>query len=57
METAQKGTPSNQHMYNPHAFSTYVKTTLNHGPNLSEIDLSHFKRETTKHGSSLMEFD
>ena len=48
---------SNQHMDNPNAFSNYVKTTLNHGLSLSEVDLSHFKREMTKHGSSLMEVD
>ena len=45
---------SNQHMYNPHPFNNYVKTTLNHGLSLSEVDLNHLKRETTKHGSSLM---
>ena len=48
---------SNQHMDNPKAFSNYVKTTLNHGLRLSEVDFSHLKRETTKHGSSLMEVD
>ena len=48
---------SNQHMYNPHAFSNYVKTTLNHGLRLSEVDLGDPKRETTKHGPSLMEVD
>ena len=48
---------SNQHMDNPNALSNYVKTALNHGLSLSEVDLSHLKRETTKHGSSLMEGD
>ena len=47
---------SNQHMDNPHAFSNYVKTTLNHGFSLSEVDLADLKRETT-HGPSLMEVD
>ena len=47
----------NQHMENPNAFSNYVKTTLTHGLSLSEVDLSHLKRETTKHGSTLMEVD
>ena len=37
--------------------SNYVKTTFNNGLRLSEIDLSHLKRETTKHGSILMEVD
>ena len=44
-------------MYNPNAFSNYVKTTLNHGLSLSEVDLGDLKRETTKHGPSLMEVD
>ena len=48
---------SNQHMCNPNAFSNYVKTTLNHGLILSEVDLSDLKRETTKHGPSVMEVD
>ena len=48
---------SNQHMDNPNAFSNYVKTTLNHGFSPSEVDLGDLKRETTKHGSSLMEVD
>ena len=48
---------SNQHIDKPDAFSNYVKTTLTHGLSLSEVDLSHLKRETTKHGSSLMEVD
>ena len=48
---------SNQHMDNPNAFSNYVKTTFNHGLSPSEVDLSHLKRETTKHESSLMEVD
>ena len=43
---------SNQHMYNPHAFSNYVKTTFNNGLSLSEADLSHLVGQTTKHGSS-----
>ena len=48
---------SSQHMYNPNTFSSYVKTTFNNGLSLSEAYLSHLKRETTKHGSSLMEVD
>ena len=48
---------SNQHMYNPHAFSNYVKKTLNHGLSLSEVDLGDLKRESTKNGPSLMEVD
>ena len=44
-------------MYNPHAFSNYVKKTLNHGLSLSEVDLGDLKRESTKHGPSLMEVD
>ena len=35
---------SNQHMDNPNAFSNYVKTTLNHGLSLSEVDWSLLKR-------------
>ena len=42
-------------MDNPNAFSKYVKTTLNHGLSLSEVDLADLNRETTKHGPSLME--
>ena len=42
-------------MDNPNAFSNYLKTTLNHGLSLSEADLDDIKRETTKHGPSLME--
>ena len=42
-------------MDNPSAFSNYVKTTLNHGLSLSEVDLGDLRRETTKHGPSLME--
>ena len=38
---------SNQHMDNPNTFSNYVKTTFNNGLSLSEVDLSHLKRETT----------
>ena len=38
-----------------HAFSNYVKTTFNNGLSLSTVDLSHLKRETIKHGPSLME--
>ena len=30
---------------------------FNDGLSLSDVDLSHLKRETTKHGSSLMEVD
>ena len=48
---------SNKHMDNPHTFSNYEKTTFNNGLSLSEVDLSHLKRETTKHGSSLIEVD
>ena len=48
---------SNQHMDNTNAFSNHVKTTLNHGLSLSEVDLCNLKRETTKHGPSLMEVD
>ena len=40
-----------------HAFRNYVKTTFNNGLSLSEVDLSHLKRETTNHGSNLMEVD
>ena len=48
---------SNQHMDNTNAFSNYVKTKLNHGLRFSEVDLSYLKRETTKHGYSLMDVD
>ena len=48
---------SNQHMDSPNPFRNYVKTTLNHGLNLSEADLGDLKRETTKHGPTLMEVD
>ena len=48
---------SNQHMDNPNVFSNYVKTTLNHGLSLSEVDLGYLKRETTRDGSSFMEVD
>ena len=44
-------------MDNPNAFSNYVKTTLNQGLSLSKVDLGDLKRETTKHGPSLMEVD
>ena len=44
-------------MDTPHAFSNYVKATLNHGLSLSEVDWGDLKRETTKHGPSLMEVD
>ena len=40
-----------------HAFSNYIKTTFNNGLSLSEVDLSHLKRETTNHGPNLMEVD
>ena len=40
-----------------HAFSNYVKTTFNNGLSLSEVDLSHLKREMTNHGSSVMQVD
>ena len=39
------------------AFSNYVKTTFNNGLSLSEVDLSHLKREMTNHGSNRMEVD
>ena len=48
---------SNQHMDSPNSFINYVKTTLNHGLSLSEVDLGDLKRETTKHAPSLMEVD
>ena len=48
---------SNQHMDTPHASSNYVKTTLNHGLSLTEVDWGDLKRETTKHGPCLMEVD
>ena len=44
-------------MDRPNAFSDYVKTTLSHVCSISEVDLSHLKRETSEHGSSLMEVD
>ena len=44
-------------MDNPNAFHNYVKTILNHGPSLSEVDLGDLNREITKHGPSLMEVD
>ena len=40
-----------------HAFSNYVKRTFNTGLSLSEVDMIHLKRETTNHGSNLMEGD
>ena len=40
-----------------HAFTNYVEKTFNNGLNLSEIDLIHLNRETTNHGSNLMEVD
>ena len=40
-----------------HAFSKYVKTTFDNGLSLSEVDLSYLKRETTNHGTNLMEVD
>ena len=48
---------SRQHMDTPHAFSNYLKTSLNHGLNLSEVDWGDLKRESTKHEPSLMEVD
>ena len=45
------------HMENPNAFSNYEKTTLNHGLSLSEVDLGHFKKETTEHVSSITDID
>ena len=48
---------SNQHMDNPNAFSNYIKTILNDGLSLSEVDLGDLKSDTTKHGPSLMEVD
>ena len=44
-------------MYNPHAFNNYVRTILNQGLSLSEVDLGDLKRESTKHGPRLMELD
>ena len=44
-------------MDTPHALSNYLKTTLNHGLNLSEVDWSDLKRQSTKHEPSLMEVD
>ena len=44
-------------MNNPNPFSNYIKTILNHGLSLSEDELGDLKRETTKHGPSLMEVD
>ena len=44
-------------MDNPNALSNHIKTTLNHGLSLSEIDLGDLRRGTTKHGPSLMEVD
>ena len=44
-------------MDNSHAFSNYVKTKLNRGLSLSEVDLADLKRETTQHGPRLMEVD
>ena len=40
-----------------HAFKNYVKTTFNNGLSLSEVDLIQLKRETTNHGSNLMEVE
>ena len=40
-----------------HAFSNYIKTTFNNGLSLSGVELIHLKRETTNHGSNLMEVD
>ena len=51
------GSFSTQHMDNPNAFSNYVRTRLDLGLSLSEVNLGDLKRETTKHGSSLMEVD
>ena len=36
---------SSQHMDNPNTFSNYVKTTLNNGLNLSEVDLAGLKEK------------
>ena len=44
-------------MDNPNAVSNYVKTILNHGLSLSEVDLADLQRKTTRHGPSLMEVD
>ena len=44
-------------MENPNTISNYVKKTFNNGLSISEADLSQLKRETTKHGPSLMEVD
>ena len=40
-----------------HVFSNYEKTPFNNGLSLSQVDLSHLKRETTNHGSNVMEVD
>ena len=40
-----------------HAFSNYVKATLNHGLSLSEVDWGDPKGESTKYGPMLMEVD
>ena len=44
-------------MENPNAFSNHLMTILNHELSISKVDLSHLKRETTKHESRLMEVD
>ena len=41
-------------MDTPHAFSTYLKTTLNHGLNHSEVNWGDLKRESTRHEPNLM---
>ena len=47
----------NQHIDTPHAFSNYIKATLDHGLSLSEVDWGDPKGESTKLGPSLMEAD
>ena len=44
-------------MDTPHGFSNYLKTTLNHGLNLSEVDGGDLKRESRIHEPSLKEVD
>ena len=49
--------PKHQSSKRYHAFTNYVKRTFSNGLSLSEVDLSHLKRETTNHGSNLTEVD
>ena len=49
---------SNQHMDTSHAFSNYIKTTLNHGLSLSEDDwVGNIGPNHTSNECSLMEVD